>query len=547
MGAITKSAQVAGSQSGTPTSLIGLLLRYGALIVVDALALLLIYNLASDGIWELAIVLFIITLFVNVVNLVPGLVPLRWMSPALALMGLMVAYPIIYTVYVAFTNYGDGHLLTRQQVIERLGDTRFLPEDGVEYDWVPYQNSAGQFGFWLTAEDGSTFFLTGNEPLRPVSLPASGELPEEIDGFVLLPRAGRIQALDALGNTTLGPEDAPLTLTRTRVAALAQRYIAESPTRIVDQVTGTVYVANDEIGFFMDMDGYLAALAENPETRRRDFYLTTPTFPTGAGYRVVIGFTNFERFLTSPAISGPLVSIFIWTIVFALVSVLSTFSVGLLIALLLQADTPGKKLFRTLLIVPYAIPALIAVATWRGMLNPNLGIIGSTLGNILGFSPPIFSDPTWARMSILLINLWLGYPYFMLVCSGALAAIPRDMYEAAEVDGASAWAQFRFLTLPMLLIAIGPLLIASFTFNFNNFVIIDAFAEGGPPMVGTTTPAGHTDILISYAYRLAFGSGRGADFGLASAITIIIFAIVAFITLFQFRFTRQWEKVSENV
>ncbi len=99
----------------------------------------------------------------------------------------------------------------------------------------------------------------------------------------------------------------------------------------------------------------------------------------------------------------------------------------------------------------------------------------------------------------------------------------------------------------MLLISVGPLLIASFTFNFNNFVIIDAFNEGGPPTSGTTTPAGQTDILISYAFRLAFGTGRGADYGLASAITIIIFIIVATITLFQFRFTRQWEEASENV
>jgi ABC-type sugar transport system permease subunit len=101
--------------------------------------------------------------------------------------------------------------------------------------------------------------------------------------------------------------------------------------------------------------------------------------------------------------------------------------------------------------------------------------------------------------------------------------------------------------MPMLMVAVGPLLIASFTFNFNNFVVIDTFAEGGPPIPGTPTPAGHTDILISYAFRLAFGTGRGADYGLASAITMIIFVIVAAITLIQFRFTRSWEEVSENV
>jgi ABC-type sugar transport system permease subunit len=96
-------------------------------------------------------------------------------------------------------------------------------------------------------------------------------------------------------------------------------------------------------------------------------------------------------------------------------------------------------------------------------------------------------------------------------------------------------------------VAVGPLLVASFTFNFNNFNLIFLFIGGGPPIAGASTRAGHTDILISYVYNLAFAGGRGADYGLASAITIIIFLFVAVITLAQFRFTRMWEEVSENV
>ena len=135
----------------------------------------------------------------------------------------------------------------------------------------------------------------------------------------------------------------------------------------------------------------------------------------------------------------------------------------------------------------------------------------------------------------------------MLICSGALQAIPDDIYSAAKVDGASAWQQFRRITLPLLLVAVGPLLVASFTFNFNNFNIIFLFIQGGPPIAGAATRAGHTDILISYVYNLAFAGGRGADYGLASAITIVIFMIVAAITLFQFRYTKMWEEVGENV
>jgi maltose/maltodextrin transport system permease protein len=136
----------------------------------------------------------------------------------------------------------------------------------------------------------------------------------------------------------------------------------------------------------------------------------------------------------------------------------------------------------------------------------------------------------------------------MLITSGALQSIPGDLYEAATVDGASGWKRFSKITLPLLLVAVGPLLIASYIFNFNNFGIIYLFIGGGPPILGASTQAGYTDILISYVYNLAFASGgRGVQYGLASAITLILFIIVGSITLLQYRFTNMWEEVSENV
>ncbi len=117
------------------------------------------------------------------------------------------------------------------------------------------------------------------------------------------------------------------------------------------------------------------------------------------------------------------------------------------------------------------------------------------------------------------------------------------MYEAADIDGANAWQQFRGLTLPLLLVAVGPLLISSFTVNFNSFNVIYLFNSGGPPMVGTSTPAGHSDILISYVYNLAFGRGLN-EFGYASAITFIIFLMMIVVTLFQSRRMQAWEETT---
>lgn len=518
----------AGASSEAPVSksrsAIQLLLQYAGLLIVDAFAFLLVYQLANDGIWELAIFIALVTIVVNYVNIRPDLSPLRWISPAFTLMMLLVVYPLIYTVFVAFTNYGDGNLLTKAQVIDRINQVKYIPEDGQRYDFTVFRDTSGAYALWLVDSAGTAYFAKIAEPL--VTVGEAVEVPETFEGFTRLSRAEFLQASAALQGVEFGPAENSIGVTSRNAATYRIRYVYDPQADIfTDQVTGTVYRANEERGGFLDENGAVLI----------------------TGYRVLIGTTNFTRFLTSPAIGGPLLSIFVWTITFALLSVASTFALGLLVALLLQADTPGKKLFRTLLIVPYALPGLIAVATWRGMLNPNLGVISTTINNIFGFTPPFFADPTWARIGILVINLWLGYPYFMLVCSGALAAIPQDMYEAARVDGANAWQQFLYLTMPMLLVAVGPLLIASFTFNFNNFVIIDVYNEGGPPIPGTPTPAGHTDILISYAFRLAFGGGRGADFGLAAAITIIIFIMVATITLLQFRFTGRWEETSKNV
>jgi len=125
--------------------------------------------------------------------------------------------------------------------------------------------------------------------------------------------------------------------------------------------------------------------------------------------------------------------------------------------------------------------------------------------------------------------VWMTPPSFFLVSLGALQSIPQELTEAARVDGGGAWAIFRRVTLPLLLVAVGPLLIASFAFNFNNFGAIYLLTQGGP-YTSESSVAGSTDILITYAYKLAIATGRGQDFALASAVAIIIFFIVGTIS-----------------
>ena len=184
-----------------------------------------------------------------------------------------------------------------------------------------------------------------------------------------------------------------------------------------------------------------------------------------------------------------------------------------------------QRFYRTALIVPYAMPAFLSLLIWGGLLNDDFGIINK----LFGIHVPWLFDANWAKVSVLLVSIWMTTPYFFLVALGALQGIPQELTEAARVDGGGAWAVFRRVTLPLLLVAVAPLMIASFAFNFNNFGAIYFLTQGGP-YTGESSVAGSTDILISYAYKLAIASGKGQDFALASAVAIFIFFIVGTIS-----------------
>ena len=231
---------------------------------------------------------------------------------------------------------------------------------------------------------------------------------------------------------------------------------------------------------------------------------------------------------------------FVWTVVYAGLSVLLTFALGLFLAIVLNKNGLYLRgMQRSLLIIPYAIPAFLSVLVWGGLLNTDFGLINRTLGTDI----PWLIDPTWAKVSCLLVNFWLGFPYFFLVCTGALQAIPDELTEAARVDGAGSRQVFRKVTFPLLLVAVAPLLIASFAFNFNNFNNIYFLTRGGPYQEDQVV-AGSTDILISYTYKVAFGASAGTDYGLAAAISIIIFLIIATISAVSFTRTKALENLA---
>ncbi|MGL4373014.1 MAG: carbohydrate ABC transporter permease [Turicibacter sp.] len=231
-------------------------------------------------------------------------------------------------------------------------------------------------------------------------------------------------------------------------------------------------------------------------------------------------------------------NVFLWTIIFALVATATPFFLGLFQAVILNNKRViGKKVWRSILILPWAIPALISQLNFQQLFNGQFGPINKYLMEFGITDSPIYwltdSQNIWIpRLTILGINLWLGFPYFMALMSGVMTSISKEIYEAAEIDGANERKQFWKITLPLVLASTAPLLVMSFAGNFNNFGLI-YFLTGGGPVNPDFIYAGHTDILISWIYKLTLDYRM---YNMASVMSIIIFLIIG--TFSAWNFTR---------
>ena len=254
-----------------------------------------------------------------------------------------------------------------------------------------------------------------------------------------------------------------------------------------------------------------------------------------------VGLSNFRDIFSRA--SEELLPVFVWTVIFAFATVVLNALAGLILGILLyNKRLKGRNIYRTLLFLPWAIPTVITIQMWVALLNQQFGVVNKTLG-LLGISAvPWLTDPLWAKISVLLVNLWLGFPYMMTATISALSTISDDLYEAASIDGASRWQQIVNITLPLLRNSFTPILLSGFAFNFNNFGIIYLLTQGGPPVAGRTSTAGATDILLSWGYNTAFGASGGQNYSLASAIALIIFVLTLGISLVNFKVAGVFEE-----
>jgi arabinogalactan oligomer/maltooligosaccharide transport system permease protein len=502
----------------------GYAIKIVLLSAMNALAAWAVYVLISHHRWAGVAVVVVATAAIDWIYLVPR----RWTLPAKFLIPgtiFLIAFqltPIVYTINVAFSNYSTGHILTKQQAIDTIKVNSLQPPtNGHQYDMAVARDPSNNLVLILHDETTNKVYVgtpKGLTQLPQGAVKLSNGVPVAATGYKVL-KGADVFALDQQLRTYRVPTsgDAAIEPQGTQVA------VDLAPTLRYDAKTNTFTRISDGKVFRDNGEGSFVAGKEELEP----------------GWKTLVGGKNFGRIIHDPLVRTPFLSIFVWTFVFAAAVVLGAFAVGLFLAIALdKKGMLGQRTFRSILIIPYAIPGFLSLLVWAGLLNDDFGVVNRLLakvgihsvpwlfgGHIFGWLPFI----TWPRVAVVLVSIWLTTPYFFLVSLGALQSIPAELVEAARVDGGSAWQVFRRVTLPLLLVAVTPLMIASFAFNFNNFNNVYLLTNGGP-YTGASSIAGNTDILISYTYKLAIASGKGNDYGLASAVGIIIFFIVAAIS-----------------
>ena len=532
-----------GEDRGTKRSLSspsfswGFWLKIGFVALVDAFVVFMVPVLIANDSYLLLTMFVGSALLLNWAYLSPRAEASKWLAPGLIFMAIFVVFPVIYTGYVSLTNWQTGNVLAKEQVIEQFESQVIRSEgEGRSLDLDIYQDPAGEIAFLVRTEDDETFFGIARqrdaEPIEdglidPAALGAdvTEEAPDSIGEFQRLQLRDLLAIADQIENLAL---DIPGEGVAIAQSASSAQLIQAGQRYTYDAETDTLYDAQEDVTCRPEAGNFVC-----DDGRRLD-----------PGWVVVEGLDNYAEVFGNEQIRGPFIKVFTWNIIFALGSVFITFAIGLALANALQDERMrGRAIYRSIYILPYAIPAFLSVLVWRGLLNESFGQVNGLLATFGIDAIPWLGDPFWAKVAVLLVNAWLGFPYMFLITSGALTAIPEELKEAARVDGASSWRVFRTITLPLLLVSTAPLLIGSFAFNFNNFVLIFMLTNGGPPVPNAAVPLGETDILISFTFDLAVNAGRGNQFALGSAIVVMIFIIVAVLSAISFRFTKRLEEV----
>jgi maltose/maltodextrin transport system permease protein len=485
-----------------------------AIAIVAALAgLYFVFSLyiAGQPLWALgALILVALGIAIYATN---WSIAARYTYPGLTAIFIFIALPLLFTMQIGFTNYSSNHLLTFDRATAYLLEQTTV-DDASAHEFLLYRVSNSMLFATLTNPKTNETFVSKPIPNVLSSTPISATLAARSVGEGLSIRE-RILMRDYIIRMRFAlPNGDVLSYAGLRefakVTPVWKQNADGSLTRNED---GEVFKPNDKTGYYENASGDKL----------------TP------GYTVNVGFANYARMINDENFRAPFISIFIWTLVFALLTVFCVTAVGTTLAVILNWEAlKGATIYRTLLFLPYAVPGFISILVFKGLFNQNFGEINTILNAVFGIKPAWFADPFFAKLMLLFVNVWLGFPYIMVLCTGLIKSIPADLYEASAIAGAGPLTNFFKITLPLIIKPLAPLLVGVFAYNFNNFVLIALLTDGRPDFLNTKVPAGTNDILVSYTYRIAF-KDSGSDFGLAAAISTVVFFMVAIMALMHLR------------
>ncbi len=497
-------------------------ISYGFVLVLLGMAL----RLLQDQSWFLGFFFTISACLIIYVYSISKKIPGKYLLPGVLLLVLFQIYPAFYSGVVAFTNDSNGHQLSKEQAISAIVQDNLIPAEGVapfKYFVVEahgkksmqilfkYQNSH----YWLGNSDSVKQISDSAIRIDPqsniVSIAGYSTLsPNEVESHSTELQSLQIKMPNGL---YIQPQDL------STLEAFTPNYTYSTASDSITDVTAnTVYRPNNN-GQMVNSAG--------------DALLP--------GWKVNVGWRNFSSIIHDQEIKRPLLAVLIWTFINAILLVVLSFLFGLALALVMNSShLKSKRIYRTIYIIPMAIPSVLSILVWAGLFTANSGVID----RIFHISTPWLTNSFWARIAVLIVEIWLSFPYMFLICSGAIQSIPNEIVEAAAIDGAPPLKIFGLIKLPLVMRTLAPLLVASGAAALNNFGVVYLLTGGGPIFSNSNGNAGATDLLISYTYKLAFNSQEGSNYGLASALSILNFFLIAGVSIYGLRRMKTMEGVN---
>lgn len=494
------------------------------LVVVGLIAMGV--RLLQNRSWFLGFFFFVSSGLVIFVYSVSKKIPGKYLLPGVLFLCLFQIYPAFYSGFVAFTNDSNGHQISKAQAIDAIiQDSKIPVENQLPVDYVTAEELSTK-NIFVVFQYPESFYWAGNSntlvqlSTSDIVFSATGKV-DRLSGFRILSSdenselATQLQSIEVQlkNGIVLQPLDLE------SLEAFRPTFIySQSKDELTDVVSGITYSPNDN-GQMVSSSG-------------------EALYP---GWKTVVGWRNFSSIIRDQEVRRPLAAVLTWTFINAFLVVFLSFLMGLTLALIFNSPhLHSKRFYRTIFITPMAIPSVLSILVWHGLFTTETGVID----RMFNISTPWLTESIPARFAILIVELWISFPYMFLITTGAIQAIPGEIIEAAEIDGASPFKSFSLIKLPLVMRTLAPLLVASGAMALNNFGVIYLLTGGGPTFSNSNGNAGATDILISYTYKLAFNSQEGNNYGLASALSILNFILVGVMSIYGLKRIKTMEGVN---